>query len=125
MNDDSEYELEFAHYMDEHGEEQEEKQKTRLAGRAFIQLVWFIISGAAAYFATQYLISESIINLNDFYRAGISESVPEWVFLGLIIFLIFMVFQLIFAFGYMIATPKGRQKAGGSQPKTKRRKKRR
>ena len=121
-----EYELEFAHYMEDKEEDAPvEKKGTGLVGRAFLQLIWFAISGGIAYYATQYLIQQSVIDIRDFYRAGVPSAVPEVILLGVVVFLIFLVFQIIFAFGFMIASPKGRVKAGGSQKQEQRRSKKR
>ncbi len=126
MSNNDDYELEFAHYMeDEAPEEAPKREGMGLGMRAILQTIWFGITGTAAYFLVQYLVDERIINLRSLYDAGIPTSVPEEVFFWVFVVLLVAIMQFVRTFGFLLANPEGRKRTGGGQPKKKVRKRRR
>ena len=96
-------------------EKQREAEIARRKGQALktiIQGIWLAITFVGAYFFVQILFERGIITTAAFYNAGIPTSIPRWVFEWVFIFLIVVGMQFVFVFGYMIASPEGRQRAG-------------
>jgi hypothetical protein len=91
-----------------------------LTGRTIIQIIWLLISFAAAYFVANYLIDEGIITYQQIYRElGLPRTIPEEAILFGMMFLIVFVMQFFLIFGFMIGDPEGRRKLGDPSMKSR------
>lgn len=94
--------------------EEETKKRKGLMGRTIIMIIWLGISIAIAYFLTEYLQNEAILDINNlmYNQIGLPRSVPEWGAQFMIIFAMVIVFQIIFWIGFIWFTPEGRRRTG-------------
>ena len=94
--------------------EEEVSKRKGLTGRTIVMIIWLGISVAIAYFLTQYLQNEDMLNINNlmYNQIGLPRSVPEWGAQLLIIFAMVIVFQIIFWIGFIWFTPEGRRRTG-------------
>jgi hypothetical protein len=83
-----------------------------MTGKTIVALIWFIISGIAAYFLITYLIDQDYLSLSIFYQMGIPRSVPDWVFFAFLILIVIIFMQFFLLFGFIIASPEGRRHTG-------------
>lgn len=88
--------------------EQELDERKGMALRTIIQLIWLAISAAVAYFGVQYIGQETVVNY--MYRIGIPGRAPEWLVVGVVIFTIVFVMQIVFMLGYFFLSPEGRMR---------------
>ncbi len=93
---------------------QEELSKRKgLTGKTIIQVIWLLTTGTLAYFFTNYLFSQGIINANIFYnQLYIPRSVPVIGVKLIVVFGMVVVMQIVFFMGYFIASPEGRRRTG-------------
>lgn len=84
-----------------------------LTGRTIVQIVWLLISFAAAYFIVNYLLDEAVISYQQIYNEfSLPNSVPqEAVLFGLMLVIVFFM-QMVMIIGFMMADPEGRRKLG-------------
>lgn len=88
-------------------------QRKGLTGKTIIQVIWLLFTGTLAYFFTNYLFSEGVITANMFYnQLYIPRSVPELGLKLIMVFGLVIVMQIVFSFGYILASPEGRRRTG-------------
>jgi hypothetical protein len=93
--------------------EEEMARRKGLTGKTIIQVIWLLVTGVLAYFFTNYLFSEGILNVNTFYnQLYIPRSIPEVGVKLIIVFGLVIVMQIVFSIGYIIASPEGRRRTG-------------
>ena len=84
-----------------------------LTGKTLVQVVWLLVTGTLAYFFAGYLFDQGLVSTGLFYnQLYIPRAVPLWglkliMTLGMVI-----VMQIVFSFGYIIASPEGRRRTG-------------
>ncbi|MBE2221407.1 MAG: hypothetical protein IAF02_07700 [Anaerolineae bacterium] len=83
-----------------------------MTGRTIIAIIWLGISGVIAYFLVQYLFDTNVLRYNSLYNAGIPKSVPQWVLMGALIFVVVAMMQTFLFLGFMFASPEGRRHTG-------------
>ncbi len=92
---------------------EEELDKRRgSAGKTVVQLIWLVISFVIAYFLTNYLFEQEVITYGMVYRVGIPRSIPEWVILLTLMFVVVVAMQFFLFIGYAFANPEGRRRTG-------------
>ena len=97
----------------------QKKRDAELAARegsaktTIIYGIWFIISIALGYGLFYYLDSSGTLTMRAL-RGDLSlpNSIPEWVIMAVGVFLFVVVAQIALGFGFLIASPDGRRKAG-------------
>lgn len=93
--------------------EQELARRKGLTKRTIIQVLWLLISGVIAYFIVQALFGAEYITMDFFYGdLAIPQEVPEFVIQGALVLLIVFVMQFFLIFGYVAASPQGRERSG-------------
>lgn len=93
--------------------EEELSRRKGLTGKTIIQVIWLLVTGTLAYFFTNYLFNEGLLNANTFYnQLYIPRSVPELGVKLIIVFGLVIVMQIVFSIGYIIASPEGRRRTG-------------
>jgi hypothetical protein len=84
-----------------------------LTGKTIAQVIWFLATGALAYFFTNFLFSEGLINANTFYnQLLIPRSVPVLGLKLIMVLGLVIIMQIIFSIGYILASPEGRRRTG-------------
>ncbi len=93
-------------------QEQLNKRKG-LTGRTLIMVVWLGISFAVAYFLTEYMFSAGYLTEKIYYvDLKIPRDVPLAGAKFGTMFLMVIVMQIVFSFGFMLASPEGRRRTG-------------
>ncbi|MCA9945859.1 MAG: hypothetical protein H6656_04415 [Ardenticatenaceae bacterium] len=93
--------------------EEEIAKRKGLTGKTIIQVIWLLFTGTLAYFFTNYLFSQGIINANTFYnQLFIPRSVPELGVKLIMVLGLVIVMQIVFSIGYIVASPEGRRRTG-------------
>ena len=97
-------------------EKQRDAEQRRRKGQAvktIIQVIWLAISFVGAYLFIQMLFDRSIISTTAFGASWepLGE-IPSWVYEWVFIFLIVVGMQFVFILGFIIASPRGRQRTG-------------
>jgi uncharacterized membrane protein YedE/YeeE len=81
--------------------------------RTIVQTIWLFVSFGVAYYVSQWLFAENILNYGFFYtQLYIPRSVPPGLILGALMLFIVIVMQLFVFIGFFIGTPRGRAKSG-------------
>jgi hypothetical protein len=80
-----------------------------------------LFTGTLAYFFTNYLFTEGVTSrANMFYnQLYIPRSVPELGLKLIMVFGLVIVMQIIFSFGYILASPEGRRRTGDPSMKSR------
>lgn len=93
--------------------EQELAQRKGLTRRTVIQVIWLLLSGVIAYFIVQALFDGGYISM-EFFRneLAIPQEVPDIAIEGGLVLLIVFVMQFFLIFGYVVASPQGRERSG-------------
>jgi len=92
---------------------EELEERKGLTGRTIIQLIWLIISSAAAYFLLGALVDGGVFNYDQIYKAlSLPTSLPVYVVQGALILLIIIIMQFILFIGFAFASPEGRRRTG-------------
>ena len=100
--------------------ERELARRKGLTRRTVAQAVWFLVSGAAAYFGVRFLFTNEVLSHHFFYfELGVPAWVPEWAITGLLVLIGVGIMQFFFVFGYTLASPEGRQRSGRPTPYTR------
>jgi TRAP-type C4-dicarboxylate transport system permease small subunit len=87
-------------------------ERQRRTKSTLFQVVWLVLATAVAAGVTYFIFTNDILTTAQFYALGLPREVPEWaIYLG-VGFALLVVMQLLFSLGYLIASPKGRRKAG-------------
>lgn len=93
--------------------EEELAQRKGLTKRTIAQLIWLGLSFVIGYFVAQYLFDSGVLTPSLFYvQLFIPRAVPEWGLILITTFAIVVVFQILFAFGFILASPEGRRRTG-------------
>ena len=94
--------------------EAELREREGMTGRTIIMVMAFIIAGVVAYFLTTYMFDQDILTYGMFYDtfSVTRAQVPEWVFLGVVVFLLVLVMMFFVIVGFAFASPDGRRKSG-------------
>lgn len=88
------------------------KENKGVVKRGFLQFLRMIVFIGAAFWLTQWLITNEYFTLADLYQAGVPISVPPlFVQLGIALVITF-VFQIIYFIVYLWISPAGRQRTG-------------
>ena len=92
--------------------EQELAERKGRTGRTIVQLIWFIITFAIAYFITEWVFAEGWLTPAQIYQGGVPLEVPEWAIQAALMLLIVVVIQFFTLLGFMFGSPRGRGRLG-------------
>jgi hypothetical protein len=93
--------------------DEELAKRKGLTGKTIAQVIWLLFTGTLAFFFTNYLFSQGIINANTFYnQLYIPRAVPELGIKLIVVLGMVIVMQIVFSVGYIIASPEGRRRTG-------------
>ncbi|HSH02470.1 MAG TPA: hypothetical protein VLL52_08125 [Anaerolineae bacterium] len=99
-------------------EKQRQAELARRQGstkRTILQIIWFAIAFAIAYFAANIIFDAGYIDKRVITRSltFISNRVyRDYFATGIVVFAIFLVIQFFIQFGFLLGNPDGRRKTG-------------
>ena len=101
--------------------EEELSKRKGLTGRTIVMVIWLALSFVIAYFLTEYLVSEGILNIEVlmYNQIGLPRSIPVWGAQLMIMFGMVIVFQIVFWLGYVWFSPEGRRRTGDASMKSR------
>ena len=92
---------------------EEISKRKGLTGKTIIQVIWLLVTGTLAYFFANYLFDQGLVSASLFYnQLLIPRSVPEWGLKLIMVLGMVIVMQIVFSFGYILASPEGRRRTG-------------
>ena len=93
--------------------EEELAERKGLTKRTIAQFIWLGLSFVLGYFLAKYLFDSGILTPSLFYvQLFIPRAVPEWGLLAMTTIAIVIVLQIIFAIGFILASPEGWRRTG-------------
>lgn len=108
----------------ERKQDEEIAKRKGMSGRTLVAIIWLILSFGGAYLLARFIFESGILSPN-LFRDAISDfgnmalkqawrrsDIPVWVGWGVMIFILYMLMQVVFFMGFAIASPEGRRKGG-------------
>ncbi|HIP73612.1 MAG TPA: hypothetical protein EYH05_19720 [Anaerolineae bacterium] len=93
--------------------EEELAERKGLTKRTIAQLIWLGLSFVLGYFLAEYLFDSGVLTPSLFYvQLFIPRSVPQWGLVLMVTVAIVIVLQIMFVFGFILASPEGRRRTG-------------
>ncbi len=93
--------------------DEELAERKGLTKRTIAQIIWLGLSFVLGYFLAKYLFDSGILTPSLFYvQLFIPRSVPEWGLVLMTAVAIVIVLQVMFAIGFILASPEGRRRTG-------------
>lgn len=80
-----------------------------IQGRFVFQLIWFVITIALSFWLATLVFSNGILSYTQLYAGGVPNNWPTVAIDIMLAVVIFLVFQIIFTFGFIIGNPAGRR----------------
>ncbi|MEM7800843.1 MAG: hypothetical protein AAF633_16750 [Chloroflexota bacterium] len=87
----------------------ERARRKGIGGRFVFQLIWFVITIALSFWLARLVFSNGILSYTQAYGGGIPNNWPTVVIDILLAVVIFLIFQIIFTFGFILGNPAGRR----------------